>query len=164
MSWRFLRYGLLGAKGRMSSEARAPDDVHEILAALEALGVRVSLSDDDRIALRGAQAPTELRRALMQHGTQARAILAQRREMREAASNAIRLRAPDAKPAAQGCADHMGFRDKPCRRCGRSWGAHYPWVKAPLPSLQHLRPKHGKPAPGKHVPVNENPGPGTTAS
>jgi hypothetical protein len=148
----------------MNYNARALDGVHEILAALEALGVLVSLSDDDRIALRGAEAPTELRRALMQHGAQARAILAQRREMREGASNAIRLRPPDAKPPPQGCADNTGFRDKPCRRCGRSWGSHYPWVKAPLPSLQHLRPKRGKPAPSKHVQGNEKPGPATTAS
>jgi hypothetical protein len=42
----------------------ATDGVHEILAALEALGVRVTLLDDDRIALSGAEAPVELRRAL----------------------------------------------------------------------------------------------------
>jgi hypothetical protein len=148
----------------MGSDACTPDGVHEILAALEALGVRVSLSDDDRIALRGTAAPTELRRALMQHGAQARAILAQQREMREVASNAIRLRPPDAKPPPQGCADHTGFRDKPCRRCGRSWGAHYPWVKAPLPSLQHLRPKRGEPARSKHMQGDEKSGPATTAS
>jgi hypothetical protein len=123
----------------MGSDARVPGGVHEILAALELLGVRVSLSDDDRIELRGTQAPTELRRALMQHGAQARVILARRRNMREVESNAVRLPPRGAQPAAQGCADHMGFRDKPCRRCGRSWGVHYPWVKAPLPSLQHLR-------------------------
>jgi hypothetical protein len=114
-----------------------PGGVHEILAALEALGVRVSLSDVDRIELRGTQAPTELRRALMQHGAQL---------------------------AAQGCVEHMGFRDKPCRRCGRSWGVHYPWVKVPLPTLQQLRPKRAKPVRGKHVPGNEKPGPVPTAS
>jgi hypothetical protein len=148
----------------MGNDAPTPEGVHEILAALEALGVRVSLSDDDRIELRGIEAPTELRRALMQHGVQARVILAKRREMREVASNAVRLRPPGAKPAPPGCADHTGFRDKACRRCGRSWSAHYPWVKAPLPSLQHLRPKRAKSARGKHVPGNEKPGPVTTAS
>jgi len=146
----------------MNNNARALDGVHEILAALEALGVLVSLSDDDRIALRGAEAPTELRRALMQHGAQARAILAQRREMREGASNAIRLRSTVAQPATQRCADHTGFRDKPCRRCGRSWGTHYPWVKASpsLPSLPRLRSKRGK----KHAPGNEKPKPATSES
>lgn len=145
----------------MGSAARASDEAHEILAALKALGVLVSLSDDDRIALRGTEAPTDLRRALMQRGAQARAILAQRRELREAASSAIRLRPPDAKSTPRGCADHTGVRDKPCRRCGRSWGAHYPWVKAPLP---HVRPNSGKPTPGKYVPFNEKPAPPLSAT
>src|SRR6266700_3710891 len=111
MSRRVPCCGLLRPKGCiMGSDACAPEGVHEILAALEALGVRVSLSDDDRIELRGTDAPTELRRALMQHGSQARVILAKRREMREVASNAVRLRPPSAQPAPQGCADHTGFR------------------------------------------------------
>ena len=145
-------------------DAPATDGVHEILAGLEALGVRVSLSDAGRIELRGTEAPAELRRAFMRHGTEARAILAQRRDMRDAASNTMHLRPPGTQPAPQGCADHAGFRDKPCRRCGRSWGAHYPWAKTSLPSLPHLRPKQVTLTRGKGVQGNEKPEPATTAS
>jgi hypothetical protein len=135
----------------------ATDGVHEILAALEALGVRVTLLDDDRIALSGAEAPVELRRALMRNGTAARAILTERRDVRDVAANTAHLRLPGLQATPHACADHTGFRDKPCRRCGRSWGAHYPWVKTPLPSLQSLRSKRvedvrGKGAAGKQKP------------
>jgi hypothetical protein len=144
-----------------SCDASATDGIHEILAGLEALGVRVSLSDAGRIELRGTEAPAELRRALMRHGTEARAILAERRDMRDAALNTTHLRPPGAKPAPQHCADHAGFREKPCRRCGRSWGAHYPWVKASLP---RPRPKQVTSTRGKGAQGNENPKPATTAT
>ena len=69
----------------------SPDPASDILTALEAQGVRVSLSDENKIELRGAEAPTELRRALMAHGAAVRAILAQRRALHEGALDTAHL-------------------------------------------------------------------------
>jgi hypothetical protein len=124
-------------------------DAAGVLAMLEEHGVRVSLSDDDRIELRGADAPTELRRALMRCGTAVRAILAQRRDAHEALVDTQTLLrrpmhppyAPKKRPkkSATTCTVHVGFRDKPCERCERAWRAHYPWVKGTLPNVQPVQ-------------------------
>lgn len=117
------------------SQKMNPATAHEIIEALETRGVRVYLLDDDRIALRGAEAPVELRRALMRHGAAARVILEERREAKESATSSAHLRAPIAKPEASAavCGEHLGYRDNPCRRCKRPWKAHYPLARwAPL--------------------------------
>lgn len=130
-----------------------PQTAEEIIEALEALGARVYLLDDDRIALRGAEAPLELRRALMRQGAAVRAILEQRREAQEAAATSAHRRMPIAtpRPAAAACGEHVGHRVYPCVRCKRPWSAHYPLARwAPLPP-----PRCAKPAAASTTPKSE---------